>query len=180
MPISFLSLNALTNLLLKPDGKTQILDVRESVEFEEEHLKGSRSIPLSRLETLHEKLDPEANYILICQSGSRARKAAHLLESLGFNYLNVSEAGIEVLREKHENQLVYAAKRKLWTIDRQFRMALGLLIAIGLLGKLLLTDWFLIIPGIICVGLIFTSLIDRCYFRALIAAMPWNKGVPSH
>jgi hypothetical protein len=94
--------------------------------------------------------------------------------------LNVSEAGIENLREKYKTQLVYSGKRKLWTIDRQFRMALGLLVAIGLLGKIVLSDWFLIIPSIICVGLIFTSIIDRCYFRLFIASLPWNKGVPSH
>lgn len=180
MPISMLSAKEVFGLLKQAAPNTQILDVREPAEFQEEHLQHSVNMPLSSLEKTYSKLDNQTHYVLLCQSGKRAQEAAKILESLGFEHLSVAEPGIEMSRTTTKSFLVYPKNRKLWTIDRQFRMALGLLLALGLSGKFLLSDWFLLIPIIISLGLIVTSLLDRCYFRSLIAAMPWNKVVPSH
>lgn len=67
------------------------------------------------------------------------------------------------------------AKIKGWSIDRQFRITLGILLAIALTLYALGYEYGLIIPMILCVGLIFTSIIDRCYMRMAIARMPWNR-----
>lgn len=150
------------------------IDVRETAEFKEVQLKHSVNMPLSSLKQSYSELDPSKPYILFCQSGSRASSAATFLETVGFNKLTVSEAGIEALMTEQPSLLI-KPKRQLWTVDRQFRFALGVLIAIGLLGFAFLSPWFLLIPSIICSGLIFTALIDQCYFRMLIAAMPWNE-----
>ncbi len=151
-----------------------LIDVREIAEFQEVQLKHSCNMPLSSLKESYSELDPSKPYILFCQSGSRALSAARFLETVGFKNLSVTEGGIEALMTEHPS-LLLKSKRKLWTVDRQFRFALGALIALGLLGYAFLNPWFLLIPTIICSGLIFTALIDQCYFRMLIAAMPWNK-----
>ena len=62
-----------------------------------------------------------------------------------------------------------------WTIDRQFRMFLGLMLFVAVIGMTLVSQWFIIIPSIFATGLIVTSLINRCYLRMGIARLPWNK-----
>ena len=62
-----------------------------------------------------------------------------------------------------------------WTIDRQFRLALGLSLAVFLLGYFLVSEIFIVIPVILCIGLTYTSIIDRCYMRLGIAMLPWNN-----
>lgn len=175
MPIVYFSEELLTRFLSRPNPKSLILDVRERAEYNEEHLKNSKNLPLSSLKQDYTTLSRHASYLLLCQSGSRAKQAATFLESVGFNNLIVAQIGIEDLKERYNNLLTTAPMKNLWSIDRQFRFALGLLIALGLLGTFFISDSFLVIPSIICLGLMFTALIDRCYFRLLIAALPWNK-----
>lgn len=168
---------ALSDLVTAHQTKTlhsELIDVRETAEFQEVQLKLSRNMPLSSLKESYSELDPSKPYILFCQSGSRALSAASFLETVGFKDLSVSAGGIEALMVEQPS-LLLKPKRQLWTVDRQFRFALGVLIALGLLGYAFLSPWFLLIPTLICSGLIFTALIDQCYFRMLIAAMPWNK-----
>jgi hypothetical protein len=55
-------------------------------------------------------------------------------------------------------------------------MTLGVLLAIFLGGDFLSIQWLIAIPIILATGLIFTSLIDRCYMRMGIALLPWNRG----
>lgn len=174
MSTTKLSQKALLALLENKQPVT-IIDVREAAEFQEVHLRGSRNMPLSQLESQLTELNPASPIILLCQSGSRANRAAQLFNKANFKQVQIFSEGISQLQTSANEHLVYPAKQKLWSVDRQFRFALGLLIALGLAGKWLVNDWFLIIPAIICVGLIFTALIDQCYFRAFIAWLPWNR-----
>jgi hypothetical protein len=61
-----------------------------------------------------------------------------------------------------------------WTVDRQFRLILGGLLLVALLGTVVGQSYLLALAFIIALGLTFTAIIDRCYFKMLIARLPWN------
>lgn len=72
-------------------------------------------------------------------------------------------------------QIETKAMPEIWSVDRQFRFLLGVLIAIFLIGQYWMSDAFTAIPVILCLGLIITAIIDKCYLRIGIAMLPWNR-----
>ena len=71
-------------------------------------------------------------------------------------------------------QIVTEATTKVWSVDRQFRFLLGIFMALYLIGYHWISALFSLIPAILCLGLIITAIIDKCYLRVGIAMMPWN------
>jgi len=70
----------------------QVLDVRETHEYDAGHIPDSLNKPLSDLKTGNiEGVDPNQKYIVICQSGNRSKEASSILSEEGFTILNVSE-----------------------------------------------------------------------------------------
>jgi rhodanese-related sulfurtransferase len=79
-------LDAATARDLVASGAAQLLDCRESAEYEGSRIAGARSLPLRSLR--HDgvfALDPEATYIVYCDSGRRSRAAAFLLHERGIH-----------------------------------------------------------------------------------------------
>lgn len=151
--------------------ETEIIDVREFGEYRELHFKNSTLIPSgSSLDKFEEHRNKRI--LLVCQSDQRAINVGTKLKEAGFSKIYYLKGGINAARTA---ELDLETSQIGWTIDRQFRMTLGILLFIGLTGTMLLSNYFLIIPGILCTGLIFTSIIDRCYMRMGIARLPWNK-----
>lgn len=150
--------------------KKVLIDVREIGEFNDAHLNNAINIPSS--EYTITQYQPYRDYMiqLICHSGGRAQKVMDDLVQNGFQNVHVMDWHMEDMM--HQNIIT---KSSGWSIDRQFRMTLGILLLIFLLGFYFLSSYFIIIPIILCCGLIFTSLIDRCYMRMAIAQLPWNK-----
>ena len=70
-------------------NKLEIIDVRESFEFEMGHIPGSISLPLSELGNTFETLKKETRYYLICQSGSRSGVAGEFLGMQGYDVTNI-------------------------------------------------------------------------------------------
>ena len=145
-----------------------IIDVREPNEFAESHIKGAINIPVSKFKK--EAFEPYQNNVinLICRSGNRAGQVQEKLIKEGFEQVYVTAIQMQDIGQERP-------KKNIWTVDRQFRMFLGIMLAIFLIGYLLEQSYLIIIPAILSTGLIFTSLIDRCYLRMGIAKLPWNK-----
>ena len=66
-----------------------IIDVRSKREFSENHLNGAINIPLTDINQNIEKYvkDKNKKILIYCQSGIRSRKAAEIMENMG--YINV-------------------------------------------------------------------------------------------
>lgn len=62
----------------------QLVDVRRSPEYEAGHAAGSVNIPLDKLASDFERLDPTAPTFVICQSGYRSSLGTGILENAGF------------------------------------------------------------------------------------------------
>ena len=115
--------------------KIELIDVRTPVEFREVHLQIARNVPL-------DQLDPQAlmqarngssgePLYFICKSGGRGQQACEKFIQAGFtNVVNVEggttaciEAGLPVVRGK-----------KAISLERQVRIAAGLLVLLGAIG----------------------------------------------
>lgn len=153
----------------------ELIDVRTPVEYEEVHADLARLVPLDRLDpqqVLATRTTSDAPLYVICRSGSRAKQAIEKFRAIGFeNLVNVEggtlaweQAGLPVVRG-----------RKTISLERQVRIAAGLL---GLAGTLLgafASPWFLIVPGFVGAGMTFAGITDTCGMGMILARMPWNQ-----
>jgi rhodanese-related sulfurtransferase/rubrerythrin len=77
----------------KPDAYT-LLDVRQELEYEADHIPGARLVPLPELPDRLDELDREMPLLVYCASGGRSMAAAALLEGQGFKDVNNLAGGM--------------------------------------------------------------------------------------
>jgi rhodanese-related sulfurtransferase len=76
---------------LLSQGKTlHVIDVREAEEVRNGKIPGAVNIPLGLVEFRMHELDKAKEYIIVCRSGGRSSMAANLLESHGYNVINMA------------------------------------------------------------------------------------------
>lgn len=165
---------------IKTDGESvDLIDVRTPVEFAGLHAKGAVNHPL-------DTLDPAAIWharqgasdkplYLICQMGGRSMRACELFVSAGYdNVVNVT--GGTILWER-QGLPVVRGKKQVMAMDRQVRIAAGLLVLVGCaLALMVQPSWIGIALGAaIGGGLIFSGATDTCGMAAVLAKMPWNR-----
>lgn len=68
-------------------GKIQFVDVRRSPEYAAVHAPGAVNIPLDKLASEFDRLDPEMPTYVICQGGYRSSIGTSILENAGFKSL---------------------------------------------------------------------------------------------
>jgi rhodanese-related sulfurtransferase len=158
-------------------GKIDLIDVRTPAEFREVHASPARNIPLDALDSkmLQRRLleNEAAPIYLICRSGNRSVKASERLSTAGYaNVVNVEggtlawqQAGLPVVRGK-----------KTISLERQVRIAAGLIALIGGALALLVHPLFALIPALVGAGLVFAGITDTCGMGMILARMPWNQG----
>lgn len=73
----------------------QFIDVRTPGEFNGNHIRGFRNIPLHELsQKAEQELAKEKEVIVICQSGMRSQKASKMLKKLGFTKVTNVRGGM--------------------------------------------------------------------------------------
>ncbi|MCI0457770.1 MAG: rhodanese-like domain-containing protein [Gemmataceae bacterium] len=156
-------------------GTIDLLDVRTPVEFREVHVEHARNVPLDRLDPVAVMQSRSGNgepLYVICRSGGRGRQACEQFLAAGFpNVVNVEggtlacvEAGLPVVRGK-----------KMISLERQVRMAAGLLVLLGVLLGWLVYPAFFGLSAFVGAGLVFAGITDTCGMGLLLARMPWNQ-----
>ncbi len=161
--------------LLDEQPSLDLIDVRTPAEYRTMHVSAARHLPLGTLDASALKDDHNSNsdrpLYIVCQSGVRSRKACEALLQAGVNAVNVEggtpaceKVGIEVTRGK-----------QVMSLERQVRIGAGALVAIGTLLGVLVSPWFLVVPGFVGCGLIFAGVTDFCGMGLVLAKMPWNK-----
>lgn len=69
-----------------------LIDVRTPMEYKEEHIPGSRNLPLNNVKEISSIVkDKNANIYVYCLSGGRSADAKHQLNQMG--YQNVKNIG---------------------------------------------------------------------------------------
>ncbi|MBT2758459.1 rhodanese-like domain-containing protein [Mesobacillus foraminis] len=76
--------------LLNDKKPLNIVDVREADEVAAGKIHGAVHIPLGLLEFRMHELDKSKQYIMVCRSGGRSGRACQLLDSHGFNIINMA------------------------------------------------------------------------------------------
>ena len=161
---------------LSKAGKIDLLDVRTPVEFLELHATAARNVPLDRLDpvTLMQarNVSKDEPLYVICRSGGRGRQACEKFLAAGFpNVVNVeggtlawAEGGLPVVRGG-----------KAISLERQVRIAAGLLVLLGALLGWLVHPAFVGLAAFVGAGLVFAGITDTCGMGLLLARMPWNQ-----
>ncbi|MBI3411648.1 MAG: rhodanese-like domain-containing protein [Planctomycetes bacterium] len=157
-------------------GRIELIDVRTPAEFREVHIDVARNVPLDALDpavVMQSRSGPkDAPLYLVCRSGSRGKQACEKFLAAGFtNVINVAggtlacvECGLPVIR---------GAKRI--SLERQVRIAAGVLVLIGSLLGWFLHPAFIGLSAFVGAGLVFAGVTDTCGMGLMLARMPWNQ-----
>jgi rhodanese-related sulfurtransferase len=150
----------------------QLVDVRSSSEFASGHIPASVNIPMDQIEGRLDDLAVDLPIVLVCQSGSRARMTASLLEA-GQRQITVLEGGTKAWIEAGL-PLVTNVKTR-WSLERQVRLGAGLLALTGAILAVSVNPHWILLCGFIGLGLTFAALTDLCPMAMMLARMPWNR-----
>lgn len=164
---------------LSRKGGFDLIDVRTPMEFYEVHAVGSLNASLDRLnpELIMASRGARAQEPLyvICRSGGRSAQACNTFVKAGFeNVINIEggtlawiAAGLPVNR----------GTKQMISLERQVRIAAGILIVAGTILAATISLWFLVIPGFVGAGLTFAGMSNTCGMGLILARMPWNKSL---
>jgi rhodanese-related sulfurtransferase len=150
----------------------QLVDVRSATEFATAHLPGAINIPLEQIERRTADLEANVPVVLVCQTGTRARMASALLAVSGKD-LVVLDGGTQAWL--HAGYPVVRSTASRWALERQVRLAAGLLVAVGVLLAVVISRWWLLLPGFVGCGLVFAGYTGFCPMGEALARMPWNR-----
>jgi rhodanese-related sulfurtransferase len=152
----------------------ELIDVRTPVEYREVHVPFARNVPLDRLDPAavrQNRTAPDEPLYVVCRSGSRGRQACEKLLAAGLAACNVeggtqawADAGLPVVRGK-----------KAVSLERQVRIAAGLLVLVGAVLGWLVHPGFVGLSAFVGAGLVFAGVTDTCGMGLLLARMPWNR-----
>ncbi|BBO74589.1 sulfurtransferase [Desulfosarcina widdelii] len=74
----------------KSQDEFNLIDVRQTKEYEASHIPGSKLIPIADLDKRLDEIDPSKPTLVYCAVGGRSRVAAQMLSGKGFdNVINV-------------------------------------------------------------------------------------------
>jgi rhodanese-related sulfurtransferase len=160
----------------KGDKRVELIDVRTPVEFREMHADGARLVPLDRLDPnavmMARTGPPGAPLYVICRTGSRAKQACERFTAAGHENV-VSVAGGILAWE--QAGLPLRRGPNAISLERQVRIAAGLLVLLGALLGFLVHPYFLGLTAFVGAGLVFAGVTDTCGMGMLLARMPWNQ-----
>jgi rhodanese-related sulfurtransferase len=150
--------------------KIDLVDVRTPMEFQQVHVDFARNVPLDQLSSSHVAHDHKV--YVICRSGSRGRQALERLAAEGVQAVNVEggtsaweAAGLPVTR----------GATKVISLERQVRIAAGLMVVAGVFLGWLVHPGFYALSAFVGAGLVFAGVTDTCGMGLLLARMPWNQ-----
>jgi rhodanese-related sulfurtransferase len=152
-----------------------LFDVREANEFAREHIAGARLLPLSsfcaRLDAM--QLPHDKTIVLCCAAGNRSQTALRKLAAAGYTNIAHLDGGLAAWKAGGL-PLVEDSGAPI-SLMRQVQLAAG---SLGLGGTLLsafVSPWFLLIPGLVGAGLMFTGASGSCMLTRLLARLPYNR-----
>ena len=167
------------DLMANPTADMCILDVRTAAEVKAAGLPNCLHIPLHELtpERLQQEIARSGKngdcVYLLCQGGKRAELAADQLHGKINAELVVIEGGMNAV--KQSNIPLAAQGKKVIPLERQVRIAAGLLVLTGAILGTWLNPGFYALSAFVGAGLVFAGVTDICPMGMLIAKAPWNK-----
>ena len=152
------------------DGGVHLIDVRSPGEYHERHVEGFENRPLDQLTA--EGLEDGKPVAVMCLSGKRASKGAERLSEAGVVDVRVIEGGIKAWEDSGKDVVRGQA---VISMERQVRIAAGLLVFIGVALGFFAHPAFLILSAFVGAGLTFAGITDTCGMGMLLSKAPWNR-----
>lgn len=150
-----------------------LVDVREPVEHAEDHIDGSKLIPLGQLEKRIGEIDQNAQVVVMCRSGKRGMEALRKLEGLGFQDVKNLEGGI--LAWKEAGHPVNTGGKKVIPLMQQVQLAIGLGVLTGAILALTVNPNWVLLCAFFGAGLTMAGSTGWCGLAILMSKMPWNR-----
>jgi rhodanese-related sulfurtransferase len=155
------------------DPQVRLIDVRTPGEFASARIPGSCNVPLDLLREHRAELTADHGdpVVLVCASGTRAEQARSVLEAAGAQRLSVLSGGITSW-EQAGGELDRG--RGTWAVERQVRLAAGLLVLTGVLASTAFEPlkW---VAGFVGAGLTFAAITDTCAMSRVLGLLPHNR-----
>ena len=153
-------------------GTIRAIDVRTPAEYGEAHIEGSILLPLDRFDPAElGKLAGGKPCALICRSGMRAGQALKKIPA-GETEAAILEGGISAWERAG---LPLKRGKAALSLERQVRIAAGLLVLLGVGLGFAVHAAFFGLAGFVGAGLVFAGITDWCGMGLLLARMPWNR-----
>jgi rhodanese-related sulfurtransferase len=154
--------------------QSTLIDVRTPAEFKAAHVNGAQLYPLDRLDPADfcKTHGTDKPVYILCQSGKRASMAADRLIEAGHQQVTVVEGGTAAAIEQGLD--INYGKAAI-SIERQVRIAAGLLVLTGTLLGAFIHPAVLILPGFVGAGLAFAGITDTCGMAIALGKCPWNQ-----
>lgn len=156
------------------EGHVCLIDVRELLEYKEEHISKAHLFPLSRFDPSKLPESSEKKIVFYCLSGRRSAIAG----SKWMQYAGVREAyslkgGIKQWKELGFPTIVdLVAERK---VERQAHILAGSLTLIGSLAAVSFSGWFFLIPVIVGTLQLYSGVAGHCCLSYLLSRLPQNR-----
>lgn len=150
-----------------------LVDVREPVEYAEEHISGAKLIPLGQLERRASEIDRGQPLVVMCRGGKRGAEGLKKLEALGFKAGRNLEGGI--LAWKAAGLPVAKGASKVLPLVQQVQLTIGLGVLTGAILALTVNPNWVFLCAFFGAGLVFAGSTGWCGLAILLSKMPWNR-----
>jgi rhodanese-related sulfurtransferase len=160
---------------LREAGKPiELVDVRTPAEFRDAHVEFARNVPLDELdlESIGQAASGGQPVYLICRSGRRSLQACEKLQQAGLTSVVSVEGGTQAW-DAAGLPIVRGASAM--SLERQVRIAAGLLVVIGALLGYFVHPYLIALAAFVGAGLVYSGVTDRCGMAVLLVHMPWNQ-----
>lgn len=149
-----------------------LIDVRTPFEFQEVHVQFARNVPLDKLDPkqVADGHHSEKPIYVVCKSGARGKQACEKFLNAGISNVVNIDGGTSACEK---TSLPITRGRKVMSLERQVRIAAGLLVLVGV-GLSFVHPGFIGISAFVGAGLVFAGVTDTCGMGMMLAKMPWN------
>lgn len=150
-----------------------IIDIRETVEYEHEHIPNSINLPIKQLLSKNLSAYKDKTAIFHCKSGNRTTLNQEIIERTPFANKYCIEGGLEAWKQSGlEIEKMTSAPID---IMRQVQLIVGIMILSGLILAKLLSSYFLILPLLAGVGMSIAGTTGFCGMAKILLYAPWNR-----
>jgi len=153
-----------------PAQHGKLIDVRSAAEFAVGHIPGAINVPMEQVEMRMADIGG-GPLVLACEAGTRAAIVAGWLE--GRQPVSVLSGGTAAWRKLGFPVVACAPNR--WTLERQVRLAAGLIVLVATLLAVLVSLKWVYLAMFVGAGLTFAGATNICGMAVVLARMPWNR-----
>ena len=156
-------------------GEAFLIDVREPSEYAAEHIPDARLLPLSTFDPTHVPQEAGKKVVLHCVMGMRSAQAGQKLLDAGFTTVYNFRGGVQAWKDAGYDTA--RGQRPRLSLQRQVQIASGCLVLLGTLLGVIVSPWFLLLSGVVGVGLVHAGVSGTCGMATLLARLPYNHRV---